>query len=77
MIHVRSPRRELGIQDSEKLFIILPHFGWACLSVKLRNSGQKAPYFYHLRAKKVPLDHNNKSPPRNLGGFSFARLHAA
>jgi len=56
MLHVRSPGRELSHPSVRKtLFIILPHFGWACLSVKLRNSGQKAPYFYYLRAKKVPL----------------------
>jgi len=64
MLHVRSPGREIGHPRVRKtLFIILPHFGWPCLSVKLRNSGQKAPYFYHLRAKKVPLHHNNKSHP--------------
>ena len=62
MLHIRSPGRELGHpRVRETLFIILPHFGSACPSVKLRHSGQKAPYFYYLRAKKVPLYHNNKS----------------
>jgi hypothetical protein len=77
MIRVRSPKRELGHpRVRETSFIILPHFGWACLSVNLRNSGQKAPYFYYLRAKKVPLYHN-KSHLCNLGGFALAGLHAA
>jgi len=45
MIRVRSPKRELGHPRVRRTFYHPTTLWLGCLSVNLRNSGQKGPYF--------------------------------